>query len=393
MEKDLLIYFPSRRYGGSELLFLEMLAYFKNKKVNVNITDYKDGVLFEKLDYEDNSLKINISDERLKEKEYYVISAISHIDKLCESPLADSSIISLLLLHEFHALNFYVSSKFLKKVQSKKILKKFMRIERVNFKVNKKIFFDLVDNNGVVYFNKNTRKLHQYLYEINKEALFVNLPYKSRNKSKPVFKEIGDTINFGWVSRLDKDLFPSLMTIISLLNKANTKGKKCYLHIIGDGKYLKHLKEREVRNVKIVFTGALFGDDLYDYLNKNIDIGIGRGTIILDFASAGIPSIVTPLTILNNITVDQFILSYERLDDYSKKYSLQGIMRELLNDYKIISEKTFETLKNYESDVIFDSLHQNILESKIQLGDLRKHYYSFSNLLFLKRKTFSPLNS
>ena len=102
-----------------------------------------------------------------------------------------------------------------------------------------------------------------------------------------------DEINLVWVGRLSGSKSWALINIIKNYSIYKTNKRKV-LHIIGDGEYEVYVKElcRPYENeIKFIFLGSLFGEDLKKYLLTKTDVGIGMGTSILLMSSLAIPTI------------------------------------------------------------------------------------------------------
>ncbi len=102
-----------------------------------------------------------------------------------------------------------------------------------------------------------------------------------------------DEINLVWLGRLSEAKESSIYNIVENFYKYPTSKKRIF-HIVGNGTQQQAIKkeiEKYSDKIKFVFTGVLVNEELFEYLQKNTDIGVAMGTAALNFASLGIPVI------------------------------------------------------------------------------------------------------
>lgn len=373
----ILIYFPSRRFGGSEILFVEFFYYLTKEGHEVLFVDYADGVCKQKIKQELKPLVI--SRENLVDFDFdswTLIGSTSHFMEICNTHMRGNIKVLLLVLHKFHLLNLFSFSRIYKQTANSKnkFFEFFKFFEYSNWSEKSILINKLINKNSFVYFNKTTLDLHKTFFNFNKKIKIIDLPFKSSNNLiKKIKKNLNNqlVINFAWVSRLDSDLFDSIKKIIFFIDNTYLKNHEFILHIVGNGKYKDRISKIKSKNLKVVIVGPLFGINLYNYLHRYIDIGIGRGTVNLDFSSCRIPSILTSLPLKKKMEVKQFILGYEKLDNHSGKMNFHEILKFLINNYEKSQHLSLFNLKRHDSDIIYNKIYHQSIKCSSQISDFK----------------------
>lgn len=390
-KKNYFIFFPSRRYGGSELLFIDFFRFLKGKELNVLFVDYNDGVCLENVSIDEKRNFIDILDfkKEIEKTSSIIFTSISHIEQLKYAEVGGKNKVALLVLHKFHALRFFGLSGVLRRISTNNIL--FFLCKKIEYKTWDRIsslFRTMLEKQGLIYFNKTTYDFHSRCFQLNFNPEIFFLPFKNLNREtielKPSFSE-ENIINFGWVSRLDKDLYISLKIIIKFLDNNLWNNRVLKLHIIGNGDYKSKLTQIKTSRLKLIFNNSLFGKDLYSYLNKNIDIGIGRGTINMNFSSCKIPSVLCYYPLSNDVLRKQFVLGYEKLDNHSGAKSFPDIINFIIDNYKDCQIKSFDSLKNYDSNLAFQKILDFGDKSRLKTSHFENMTFCESKFVRLKR--------
>ncbi|MEX2409937.1 MAG: hypothetical protein WD607_00970, partial [Candidatus Paceibacterota bacterium] len=223
-----------------------------------------------------------------------------------------------------------------------------------------------------VYYNN-------YFFESDIAPNYLPIPIIIKNnRTQPKTKITSrKEINIAWLSRLTKGKTRPLFKLINDIEQYQNfdTNFKIRVYIIGDGKECKTIKEYTTEHkTDIVFTGIIEHEKLSDFLQENIDIGIAMGTSALEFASIGIPTV---LSVGENTLKDEVYLNqnYKWIFD-SEKYNLSSepyltkqkslksfndLIFEFLQQKSELSHKTYKYIHgNHDFEIITSKIKEYI---------------------------------
>lgn len=173
------------------------------------------------------------------------------------------------------------------------------------------------DTNSLCFMDKSCRasveRQTTLKYSSNYVPVFIDQSIK-RYQELPIIDS--HRLQIGWLGRLDRD---KICTIINLADNLIDIGsyQQIDLHIIGDGDAKNALNiAKYTPKIRFIFTSYLTGDDLYDYLKKNVDLLVAMGMSALNGAELGIPTVI-PLVSNNIFYTNKYVFLYD-----SSEYSL-----------------------------------------------------------------------
>ena len=122
-----------------------------------------------------------------------------------------------------------------------------------------------------------------------------SLPLGVNNKPDDMGSNGRKAIKIGWVGRIADFKYPILKHTIDRLSKVLAGfNLDAHFHVVGDGEFLKDLKNYvvKVNNIEFIFHGELDQAGVQKVLNKDIRLAFAMGTSALEAASSGIPTVL-----------------------------------------------------------------------------------------------------
>ncbi|MBI4228825.1 MAG: aminotransferase class I/II-fold pyridoxal phosphate-dependent enzyme, partial [Deltaproteobacteria bacterium] len=176
------------------------------------------------------------------------------------------------------------------------------------------------------------------------------------NMKKGRLKKERDYISFCWVGRIADFKTPILIyTIRRLSNFARQKKTLMKFHIIGEGPDESKLRAMNEGHAyfQIFYEGVVAGEALDLFLLDNVDVLTAMGTSALEGAKLGVPTILLDAS-YGPVTRDykfrwlfeskDFILGEHMSESNFAAHngSLERMMEEIIEDYSLLSTKTFD---------------------------------------------------
>ena len=391
MSNSICFYFPYLEDSGVPVLFYRMANAIAQKRsdISVYVIDYENGAMARNL-LPLNNLKLIVFEKYIKVSipqdsvlimqtfaPYYWPEELelSREQRLCFWNLHPQNLIPSLLpisfLRELPMNNFGVyqfTSVFYKRLFSN--LRGYVHL--------------LLDTDSLYFMDKsNLDFTSKYLFIDIKNQHYLPVPALS-SEIEMISNEkflLDETIHVGWVGRLCDFKSYILVYAINKLSEIADRfnNKKFVYHIVGDGPYLKYIKNNiKVCNaVSVIFHGSLPHDKLDHFINSNFDIITAMGTSALEGAKLGKPTILLD-AIFKEVKKDyKFRLLYNTKEfdlahfitesDYEDgNDSLFRIINEILSDYALHSNKSLEYFRsNHSIENVSDMLIKKVLNSKL----------------------------
>lgn len=283
----IVFYYPSRNIGGAQLLFIRCARYLvKTGQYSVSYIDYNDGYAkrimsheeVDFIDYESYGDAIDIADA-------FVILPFSFMGLKYKRIKPEGRTTFLL----------WVIQPGLMMMNTR-----FFGIEMMTSK-EKRIVSEVLSSlshRGVVkymdyecYHSQSTG-----LYFTAVDVDYLPIPIENERvlsmqnfTPKPLKAE---TLTFLWLSRLDLDKEPTLLTVFNELEAMKSQ-YKIKLFVVGDGSRAQRIKQKAKKySYEIEFTGVITGEALDEFIDTKMDIGVAMGTAALEIAKRGKPVII-----------------------------------------------------------------------------------------------------
>jgi len=370
---NIIFFYPSKVVGGAELLFARIAKYLKETTDNnIYYIDYKDGFIrnnpdFQKLeflDFNDNyKTKLNING--------YLITPISNIYRISDYINFNNNESRLFFwcLHPHNLIHVMPEARTLEKYsekQNKFILEHFCK--NTFFKFN--YLLDICNKNNSIYFmDESTYVYNKTIFQnsLEEKYLPVALGEKKLTKIPDVIND--KEINIAILGRLCKEKTMPLINVIEELEKLETQLKK-RVHIIGEGECKNLITSKKFKNVEIIFTSTLTGENLDKYLVDNVDIIFSMGTSCIEGSALKIPVIILPYS-YKKVKNDKFYFFFE-----SQKYNL-GID---LNKYQKQANMKLDDIIN----LIYEEKQKSALGEKCYNYFIENHSLQFTSKKLLK---------
>lgn len=358
MADNIFFYCPSKKIGGEQQLYIRCAHYIeKNSNALVHYIDYPDGYANDIL----SSSIIRINSKNIHEFVFppnsLLIIALSFADKFFE----------LFSSNNVDASNFRV---LFWSLQPYNLTGKILIRNKYNLLTTsqKRAFckcISLLCKDGIIRFMdyNNYHTVHTVFGVQIDNINYLPVPINDMNIKRIEdcdFRRVNnDKISFLWLSRIDHDKKHTLMTIINEIDDIN-KGNPSKLYIIGDGNALEEVKDfASSKTIEVEFLGRVFGEELDNFIDDNIDVGVGMGTSGLEIAKRAKPVImkkVMPKTRPSGY-VDDYIFLHQEYgyslgspDFYVEGQSIfKTKVNELLDNYSLLAEKDYRYTKNNHS--------------------------------------------
>jgi len=166
------------------------------------------------------------------------------------------------------------------------------------------LFRNMDKNNCLVFMNDDTMKAHEkyFKYTVRNRCIIplpINIKKERQNFSRNYEFKI---LSIGRLCDFKKYVYG----LIADFDEFYKTHENSILTIIGDGtekkQMLKYAKKfKSCKDGKIEFLGTVPYNELDKYIYK-ASMGVGMGTSLLEMASAGIPAIIAPAFVDNNIS-------------------------------------------------------------------------------------------
>lgn len=357
-KKNIFFYYPSKKVGGAQLLFLRLsliLARDYGSVFNIFIIDFPDGFYHQNLKSNSNIKLIDFGRE-INVSIDILVTPLNFIYKV--NDLEGIRRGTKIFFWDLHPHNLISTSSFYrfiyKNMNSYKSLFSLYGTLEPFRKRKLKHFMDFaLDHGGVrfmcgfnMWFNTGVLGL-----ERKEEFLPILLP------SNPIVFNENDKKNsselaISWLGRVDEDKYELLERFICDLSKIN---RKINLHIIGGGNRMNYLKStygNEFKLITIFYENTMIGDKLYKFLHDKIHIHFGIGTSVLEGAMRGIPSILGMSALYKGKKANyKWLYNSENknlaITDESNELSSHEVLNKLINEFKL--DKNNQIAKNCEN--------------------------------------------
>lgn len=340
-----LIFHPSKTYGGTEKLFYEFYVYCKNQNIDVKYCDYSNGVIFKQLQLSD---RIIYKEEDTNIPTRYTLVATA--DVFVKHKINNlNNKISLWVTHKWQLLNYARTTRIVKYLGYTDLVRRVMLHlnMRILIKIDKLITY-LLRYDSLIFFSLMTYQKTSEVFDIPQKSKVVNLPYRPQLINKGARNILSNkSISFGWLGRLDKDMIGILHNIIWLLSAISSHTQKIYiLHVIGSGNMAHKIKEGWInKKLHIIKYRSMEYTNALEFMNNNVDIGIGRGIVQLDCCSLGIPFIRADINIRKKLLRKQFQYGFQDEDDRLDKYPLETMIKDSVENYRELSLKSLKYIR------------------------------------------------
>lgn len=288
-------YYPSNVIGGAEILFLRVAGLLSlNHKVYY--IDKKDGFSLSNIKNE----KIHIIIENKEniyslDKNSIIISVPSlyfNIHEICKKNGLKKVFFWCIHPHNFISNSFtYKIICNLKKEHQKKLLTVFGNF--FYYKTRKNIQ-NLIENNSLFFMDSSNCIFNEYIFDLKLRNKDIFLPILLNKKNR--FKSLISTkIISGWIGRLELEKITILKYVLKQIDEYYFQKKTIgVFYIIGQGSYEKKILEytKSFKNLDIKIIKNISGNDLDDFLIKNIDLMFSIGTSALEAGYLKIPTIL-----------------------------------------------------------------------------------------------------
>lgn len=286
--------YPTRILGGAELLFIRIAKHLaQHCSIRAAVVDYADGFIAQQLAGSPVEI-IPLTEQTRLEGFSHVVVPPTMLPVLDERILVEGDTRLLLwLLHPFNFLELFPghSRAITFPLTWIKRMLYLYNLEYLNFRRKVQLLSKL---KAIVYMDEENWWVNQYLFDLpalSKRYLPVPIPDRQSPAIGNTRKLPDGSLNIVWLGRLANFKVTALNHIISEANQyAQTHDCSLTIHIIGTGPYKD--KVHQPRYAKLKFVGALQGQKLYEYLERNTSILFAMGTSALEGGQMALPTVL-----------------------------------------------------------------------------------------------------
>lgn len=304
--KNIAFFYPAENIGGAQILFSRVAEYLSTYNFDITVFDFGDSFISQYLNY-NNIPFIHIVIEREVIKKTKVSGKYTFIvtpsflfilnkyfsfhdsTRFLFWELHPNNIIEHTLFSYFYKHSYLnILSKPLKKLESNRISKVRNLVKTAHSK------------NGFYFMCFRNYITNSDFFNINIKPNYLPVPQNVEQENSIKKFNANNSLNIGWLSRLDLEKINILNLLIRDLDEYSkyNNSSKIVLHIIGEGS--SYDKIQKTKNLVLVKAGRISGDDLSNYLSDNIDIAFSMGISALEFGSRFIPTLLVPNTTLHS---------------------------------------------------------------------------------------------
>ena len=275
----------------------------------------------------------------------------------------------------------------------------------------KKWLSKMIDRRAITFMTKDiyeTTKKYIGLPDDLKEYYLPNCASGITEYSDEIINQNSNNLktklNFAWIGRIgDFKVHILNYTIKKLSNQALKNKIYIDFHIIGDGEFVSDLKiNLDNKYFKIIRTGMLKKKDVDVYLLEKIHVVFSMGTAALDGARIGLPVVLLDQSYVK--VKDGYVFRYLfdtkgfdlghpiTIQDFkSGNNSIEIILKDLINNYKTLSNKTLKYFNDNHSVEIVSQKLLGLIRNKnfyyydeIDKGLLEQGFFRKLYLLYLR---------
>lgn len=399
--KNILIYLPLKKYGGTEILFNRLISYLILK---FNVYVYVGDNSLSRISINDKAIILSCVDDLVKQQYTVIIASAKYLNEL--ACISNQLLFNKLILWQLHPDELcspifkYISELKVLGDKYKNIRHLFINIFYFKRKVEfKRLISHLASDKSIFVMDGSCAISNTEWLSLKNGVIDNYLPvgvFVDNGLNRIEKKEI-DIINVGIVSRISYDFkyYPILNVIQNLKLISKNEKFKFRINIVGDGDALNDLIEETKHlnsiDFEIIFIGFIPVELLKDKFYSNIDISIGMGTSVLDSSSCGVPTILTNFysRYLNPEKIKYSWLYSQKQFSLGSEYNIKDcgsglneLLHQFLDDPIKHSKKSFDYVAhNHNLTKIFDEIRCEIdsVDSLSDSSPILEHAYSIMN--------------
>lgn len=373
--KRIFFYYPAKNIGGAQLLFVRAARYLsEHTDEEVFFVDYIDGFSAELL----KDTKVKLIEYQKGEKIEIPEDSVAILHLGYVNQIRDFFKISnndRFVFWSIHPSN--IAAKI-----------KLPYFGYVTSKVKRKAIGNTITNlcdKGMIRFmdySNYAAASGAYLFDYDVDYLPIFIEDGALRKVLSFHRPQGRPLSFLWVGRLDED---KVYTPILFMNELERHASKYKLqfYIIGTGDKEELVKQRcNDYSYPIHFIGRLSGKELDDFIDDNVDVGIGMGTSMLEIAKRGKPVILKTPVSKNKVNIKFFDYVFLH-EEYAYTIdtppipvegmcSLENKIQQLFDNYSDIARKDYDYLcKNHLQSSVCKQLEKAV--NSVRQTDMEIH--------------------
>jgi hypothetical protein len=297
MKRHVTLFYAVRHVGGAQLLFARTVAeLFARHGWSIGLVDYEDGfvrktlsesgVSFDFIPYGGSVGPIAVRDTVL-------LLGLGELPEAL-SALAGTPETRILLwgIHPHNPLAFFRHGYLYNRLKPGWRTGAVRSLEPRRWNRVRSLFTALHTRKALAFMDGANVRYAETLGLGVPESPFLPVPLAM--KKTPEARVPTGALSVGWLGRLGKDKFNTLIATLQLCSRyAQAQKADVEYHVIGEGPMLPELTGRIFPGVRLVLAGTLRDVALDQYLVRHVQVGFAMGTSILEIALLGIPVVVS----------------------------------------------------------------------------------------------------
>lgn len=389
MSKSVAFFFPYIGVSGVPVLFANIATFLSNQDIyKIHIIDYDDGYMTTRLNANEKveCIKFENGKDVFVDADILVMQSILPYGMRPEIQISQKTKLFFWNLHPMNLIpNVYPIVIIRDDLPN--IYKILVSIFwRRKFNLMKDFISKAMNLNGISFMDSSNLESTIKFYSI-KKANCTFLPITTSNyiKGNDTCNKNLTEIDISWVGRIcDFKIHILNYLILRLSEAANKLETKINLHIIGDGPLIDKISFKNYLSsyFGVTILGSLNKVDLDNYLRSNVNINAAMGTSALESAKFGIPTILLDFDYKKINKLYKFRWLYDTKDynlghlissseSISEGYELFDMLVDLINNQKIISEKTYDYYtSNHSLKAVTKQLIRQIENTRFTISDI-----------------------
>lgn len=311
--KSITVLYPNRGIGGAQILFARVAEFFcRDSGFEVTVIDYRDGYISKFLDnrkYHFRLIPFGEYERISLPNKTVCLTPLSHWDWFGKSIEAeDETRVFLWDIHPFNLVEHTAFSGLYKNLSVERARSILNLLEKRRSVSLRRLVEKGTAQQGIAFMCGKNYEYNQRLFGIQSSPNYLPIPIVVpeivRNTQMPCEGALG-RLEIGWLSRLDdrktRVLF-GLLEDIATYQKQNVDSRLS-VHVIGIGYKSSAVADlAKSLGVSIHMAGPLKDSALDEYIKTaGINLAFSIGTSALEFAVRGVPTVLTPGSVLDDI--------------------------------------------------------------------------------------------
>lgn len=392
---SLTFFFPYRDISGVPVLFLRMAEFLSmHYGIETCVVDYTDGYMARTIRERNSPIHVRFFEDGvpliISTDTVLVLQSILPYTMRPELKINSETRVVFWTFYHMNLVQTIIPLMYFRNIQARYILfhKLFMNTIMLSLKMKLQNLVTSMNYKRSIFFQDGSvlKFTQERLDILIDRPIFIPVPCDDVSQNMKIARVKSDRspLAFCWVGRIADFKTPILIYMIQRLSDlARQKKINIEFHIIGEGPDDSIIRALDTNHYyfQLIYEGVIAGKALDQFLLGHIDVLAAMGTSALEGAKLGVPTILLDPS-YGPITGDykfrwlfeskDFILG-EHINDSSFAFqngSLERIMQDIMEDYSLLSAKTFDyCARNHSISTICEKFVSAVEMASFRYGD------------------------